>query len=229
MADELDRHRLHQTDEPRLRGAVGRKEGRGSERGDRGCVEDRAAVSGVDHRAGTLLADDEAGGQDHADNLLPRLDLLLEKRLLAPGRGVRDDDVEPAGVGVRLPHSAAAVLDVGELRHDLARNGACRGDLLRDRVDPVGEVIHQVDPLRTLLGEAERSLPAHAAAAPGDEDDLSAVPLGIHQRTSYCRVSAVTISASAAAASTSAAALPEANGVPTVSYWPATYASGVIT
>src|SRR5207253_9962943 len=89
--------------------------------------------------AGTLLADDEAGGQDHADNLLPRLDLLLEKRLLAPGRGVRDDDVEPAGVGVRLPHSAAAVLDVGELRHDLARNGACRGDLLRDRVDPVGE------------------------------------------------------------------------------------------
>src|SRR5207253_7601776 len=53
--------------------------------------------------AGTLLADDEAGGQDHADNLLPRLDLLLEKRLLAPGRGVRDDDVEPAGVGVRLP------------------------------------------------------------------------------------------------------------------------------
>ena len=132
---------------------------------------------------------------------------------------------KPSGVLVRLAHGSIALGNLCQLRLDRPRVGRRAPATLRDPLEPVGEMIDEVDPFGAFTRKAERRLASHAAAASRDEHDLASMPFAVHPFPSVVKLSR----RAPRAAATSASALPASRGVPTVSYCPATYASSVMT
>ena len=106
--------------------------------------------------------------------------LHLEERLLGPGGGVRDADVEPAGALVGLAHGPLALAHLGELGLDRPCGRPESLDLGADGVQAVLEVVDNGDGRSAFVREAQRGLASHAAAAAGDEDGLFFVSVGNH-------------------------------------------------
>ena len=136
-----------------------------AERGDRRREEDRSRRSRARPSPGRPLADGEAGGEVDGDDLLPRLVLHARGRLLGPGRRVRDDTSSLPAASSASPHGprrtprsrASSAWMAVPSRPELAELG-------RDALQPVGEVVDEVDARRALA--AKRSAVARPMPLP---------------------------------------------------------------
>jgi hypothetical protein len=157
--------------------------GGAAQRRDRGRVQDHATASLLDHRPGRSLSDDERGGEVDGDHLEPGFVLHLEERLLRPGGGVRDGDVEPSGRLVGLSHGSVALLDRRELGDDRPDARTGRLELRGNGLQPFREPVDEEDLLGSFGGKAERGGAPEPAAAARDEHHLAVVPSRCDHRT----------------------------------------------
>ena len=108
----------------------------------------------------------------------PRFVLHLQERLLRPGRGVRDDDVEAAGVGEHVVDRSVASGQLGQLGvdafglHPEITKFSCGG------FGAVGKVVDNVDRGGAFTSEPEGGRASDAAAPTGHQHDLPAVSFG---------------------------------------------------
>ena len=95
VAAVIDRHRAGQADDRGLRGRVGRQPAR-AQRRDRGDVDDRAALGGLDHRGDRMLRKQEHGLDIDLHDSAILLGRLVDHAAAAADADIVVEEIEPA-------------------------------------------------------------------------------------------------------------------------------------
>ena len=121
----IDRHRLGEADHRGLRGRVGGEPAR-PQRRDRGDVDDRAALGGLDHRRDRVLGQQEHGLDVDLHDPAVFLGLLVDHAAAAADADIVVEEIEPAPAvdrGVDQPLAIGFLGDVAGMRGGCAALG----------------------------------------------------------------------------------------------------------